>query len=115
MAQYHAENNANSWTLDGASDEQLERWGIDPDCIEKDICAAYLAERIAKRERNAAAQSITRAAKRKELQDNPFDPRTEVSADAKHIAGRIVKHLWILFVLLPFIIGVLLVVVGGIK
>jgi hypothetical protein len=33
----------------------------------------------------------------------PFDPRTEVSADGKHIAGRIVAHLWIIFVLLPFI------------
>jgi hypothetical protein len=30
-----------------------------------------------------------------------FNPRTEVSADAKHIASRIVTHLWILFVLLP--------------
>jgi hypothetical protein len=30
-----------------------------------------------------------------------FDPRTEISADAKHIASRIVTHLWILFVLLP--------------
>jgi hypothetical protein len=27
----------------------------------------------------------------------PFDPRTEISADANHI----VKHLWIIFVVLP--------------
>jgi hypothetical protein len=56
-----------------------------------------------------------RAAKREELQDNPFDPRTEVSADARHIANKIVTHLWILFVLLPFIIGLLLVLLGAIK
>jgi hypothetical protein len=55
------------------------------------------------------------AAKREELQAKRFDPRTEVSADAKHIAGRIVAHLWILFVLLPFIVGLLLVIVGVIK
>jgi hypothetical protein len=54
------------------------------------------------------------AAKREELQAKPFDPRTEVSADA-YIAGRIVTHLWLLFVLLPFIIGVLLVLIGVIK
>jgi hypothetical protein len=48
----------------------------------------------------------------------PFDTRTEVSADAYHIvkcaredsreaAGRIVKHLWIIFVLLPVVLGIL--------
>jgi hypothetical protein len=42
-------------------------------------------------------------------------PRTEVSADAKHIASKIVTHLWILFVLLPFITGMLLALVGVIK
>ena len=36
-----------------------------------------------------------------------FDPRKEVSADALYIAGRIVKHLWIIFVLLPIICAVL--------
>jgi hypothetical protein len=38
-------------------------------------------------------------------QDIPFDPRTEVSADARHIAGRIVTHMWIAAVVLPVIIG----------
>jgi hypothetical protein len=48
----------------------------------------------------------------------PFDPRTDTSADAYHIAGaiakssrenakeasvRIVKHMWIIFVLLPVV------------
>ena len=32
----------------------------------------------------------------------PFCPRTEVPADARYIAGRIIKHLWIIFVALPF-------------
>jgi hypothetical protein len=39
--------------------------------------------------------------------NNPFDSRTEVSADARHIAGHIVKHLWIIFVLLPVVLGIL--------
>jgi hypothetical protein len=48
----------------------------------------------------------------------PFEPRTEVSADAHHIAqwagrdadrnaGRIIKHLWIIFVLLPVVLAIL--------
>jgi hypothetical protein len=45
----------------------------------------------------------------------PFDPRTEVSADAIHIASRIVMHLWIIFVLLPFVAVLLLYVTGAIK
>src|SRR5581483_7755177 len=36
-----------------------------------------------------------------------FDPRKEVSADARYIARRIVTHLWIIFVLLPFILRLL--------
>ncbi len=46
------------------------------------------------------------------LQDlrKPFDPRSEVSADAEHIAGRIIKHLWIIFVLLPVVLGILFVI-----
>jgi hypothetical protein len=34
---------------------------------------------------------------------NAFDARSEVSADARHI----VKHLWIIFVLLPVPLGIL--------
>jgi hypothetical protein len=49
------------------------------------------------------------------LDDYPFDPRTEVSADAKHIAGRIVTHLWVIFVLFPFVIAILLAIAGVIK
>jgi hypothetical protein len=31
-----------------------------------------------------------------------FDPRTEVSADTRHI----VKHLWMIFVILPVVLGI---------
>jgi hypothetical protein len=37
----------------------------------------------------------------------PFDPRLEVSEDARYISGRIVKHLWIIFVLLPVVLAIL--------
>src|ERR1017187_7948464 len=47
--------------------------------------------------------------------DFPFDPRTKISADARHIASRIVTHLWILFVLLPVILAVLLAIFGVLK
>jgi hypothetical protein len=55
------------------------------------------------------------SARRQELEAVPFDPRTEVSADAKHIASRIITHLWILFILVPVIIAILLSVLGVVK
>jgi len=85
-------------------------------------CATLLAEKRAEGAKRAAKLEESREAyrqrqseHREDLENNPFDPRTEVSADAKHIASRIVTHLWILFVLLPVIIGVLLEVLGVIK
>jgi hypothetical protein len=36
-----------------------------------------------------------------------FDHRTEISADARYIAGKIVKHMWVILVLLPFVLAVL--------
>jgi hypothetical protein len=48
-------------------------------------------------------------------EDKAFNPRTEVSADAVYIASRIVKHLWIMFVLLPFVAAVVLIVAGVIR
>jgi hypothetical protein len=41
------------------------------------------------------------------IQANPFDARTEVSADARYIAGHIIKHLWIMLVVLPFVLAIL--------
>ena len=37
----------------------------------------------------------------------PFDPRTEVSADGRYIARKVVTHLWILFVALPVVLIIL--------
>jgi hypothetical protein len=93
-SRYHADEMAQF-----SSDEELEKWGTDPDCVESDACAKILAERIAKQVIKKSEGCAAKAAKRWELQDNPFDPRTEVSADARHIT----KQLWILFVLLPFL------------
>ena len=70
-----------------------------------------LSGRLASREKVKAALAGGRAAKRQELEDNPFDRRTEVSADAK----RIVAHLWILFILLPIVVGLLLTILGVLK
>ena len=44
--------------------------------------------------------------KRQLLRTLPFDARNEVSADARFIAGRIVKHMWLIAVLLPVISGI---------
>jgi hypothetical protein len=35
------------------------------------------------------------------------DVRPQISADAQFIAGKIVKHMWIIFVLLPAVLVVL--------
>jgi hypothetical protein len=48
-------------------------------------------------------QQRVRALRRQELVENPYNPRTEFSADA----NKIVKHLWIIFVLLPLLLWIL--------
>jgi hypothetical protein len=108
--------------LAGASIEELEKWASDPNCDESEICAGLLTERQderetprVKRETSKEAESQRLSERRTELENIPFDPRTEVSADAKHIAGRIITHLWILFILVPVIIAVLLAVLGVFK
>ena len=47
--------------------------------------------------------------------ESRFDPRTEVSADALYVASQIVKHLWILSVGVPILLGLLLWLFGVIK
>jgi hypothetical protein len=106
---YHAELTTGDWPAKGsqavtsASDEQVQKWASDPDCIEQEQAAAHMKWRLAER----AKRKEELVAKRQVLQENPFDPRTEVSADAKHIAGRVVTHLWILFVALPLVLVLL--------
>jgi hypothetical protein len=34
--------------------------------------------------------------------------RPQISADAQFIAGKIVKHMWIIFVLLPVVLAILI-------
>lgn len=103
--------------LEAATDEQLEKWSNDPNCKEHDNAADELSDRRTRRgkqqvyakdlEARREKLRLERTARREELAENPFDPRTEISADAKHIAGRIVTNLWIIFVLLPGVLGIL--------
>jgi hypothetical protein len=109
-----------------ASDEQLGKWASDPYCNQKSLCAAALAKEDilsllatsqAHGPKNDQAlgmsdPTLTNA----QLAQMLFDPRHDVSADARHIAAavesngrRIVKNLWIIFVALPFVLGVLIV------
>jgi len=71
--------------INRASYEQLQK--SDLDCNQRRLCAMALTK----------------------VQEKPFDPRIEISADGRHISGRIVKHLWIIFAALAFIPGVLYV------
>jgi len=89
------------------TDDQLEKLAADPNCSNRDECLETLIGRRARRAERLEAEETRRKNVRAELQDNPFDPRHEVSADARHIAGRIVKHLWIIFVALPFVLAIL--------
>ena len=57
---------------------------------------------------NKEQAEVSAEAERQESLAKQFDPRTEVSADAQHIAGKIVKHMWIIFVLLPVVLAILL-------
>ncbi len=104
---YHAANNGGEWAINQSSTQDLQKWASDPSCIEKDECAAVLAKRIAEEEAQRLEREARNAAKRAQLADDPFDSRTEISADARHVAGRIVTHLWIIFVIMPFVLGIL--------
>jgi hypothetical protein len=83
-----------------ASDSDLVKWASDPDCNQRSLCAQALAKRQGKKDEETAKR-------REELRTNPFDARTEISADARYIAKQIVKHLWIIFVALPIVLAVL--------
>jgi hypothetical protein len=73
-----------------SSDADLQKWASDPNCNQQVICAVALEKRTGNVDAIAA---------------KPFDHRTDVSADAKHIAGRIITHMWIIFVALPFVLA----------
>jgi hypothetical protein len=74
------------YEISPASDADLENWGSDPNCRDREKCLQALAARRAWKEQ-------ARTAKLQVMAANPFDPRTDVSADAKYVAAQIVKHL----------------------
>lgn len=105
---YHAGDvAADPSSISYASFEQLQRWANDPNCIERAQCAIVLKEKIAAAEARRSEHEQRLLQRRTQLLDNPFDPRTEISADARHIATKIVTHLWFLLVGLPIILGLL--------
>jgi len=68
-----------------APDEKLRRWASDPDCNQKLLCAAALA-----REDIVPLLGVPQATRPKNEQgDVPFSPRTELSEDARYLAGLI--------------------------
>ena len=94
------------------SENDLYRWAMDANCHDKKECAEILAVRVRSEQEKppmvvTGGTPVPVSVKQEGPSDNPFDPRNEVSADAKHIAGQIVKHLWIIFVLLPIVLGLL--------
>jgi hypothetical protein len=122
-------NEANRYHIRTASTkaeyQELEKWAHDPNCIEMELCVQELARRQKSNEpcstkpeplpgyqdtlkSSGVQKTPTLPARADEWQrpyqrQDTFNPRTEVSADARHI----VKHLWIIFVLLPFVCALL--------
>lgn len=92
---YHALMGA-SWKLPESSEDDLIRWANDPNCLDHEKCAEILKERSI----NVAGRF---EARRQELQRNPFDPRTEVSAGEQ----KIVNTLWLIFIVVPLVLGVI--------
>jgi hypothetical protein len=120
--QYHIPKEATQAVEDRirqASKRELEKWANDPTCIEMESCGKELERRQNPVERQPDHTVEGSAEKRlpwsRKGADDSFNPRTDISADAKHIASRIVTHLWIIFVLMPFVIGLLLWLFGVIK
>jgi hypothetical protein len=68
--------------------EQLRKWASDPNCNQKDLCAAALANEdvipLLTAPRNPQRQN--------EQVDSPLNPRAEVSEDARYIAGQITQQ-----------------------
>lgn len=86
-----------------ASFEELERWASDPKCSQQAACASLVEQRQA--ERRAHLKD-----KVEKLTENPFDPRTEVSADAKYL----LKNLVLWFLVLPLLLGIAIAALASI-
>jgi hypothetical protein len=100
---------------DGRGSKPMAPWYMNPSLTEREVREASTTqlEKIAAgdsnpsnrrlasdelRRRRGSVEEVEPASMEVPL---PFDPRREVSADAKHIASRIVTHMWTLFLLLP--------------
>lgn len=92
--------------LNNSSDEQLQEWANDPKTANPEDCLNTLQSRRDREVLLLNQEQERLLKKRQALEEDPFDPRAEVSADAR----KIVKNLWIIFVLLPFVIGILFVI-----
>jgi hypothetical protein len=96
--------------LNSKSDSQLEEYIVDQRCNQRWDCEKALAERRRTGRGgpgSEVADGTGEIAAELKVEPIPFNPRRDVSADAVYIAGHIVKHLWIIFVLLPLVLGVL--------
>src|SRR5450755_3916121 len=90
-------------TLDqirSASDCVLASWVNDPQVIDRELCEEVLINRkkenlISRKKRNSTEEQVD---------VSTFNARTDISADAKHIAGRIVLNLWIICIVVPLVI-----------
>lgn len=112
---YHAPSNAEDWALQPLPTETIETLANDPNCVEQEKCRLYLIARLELVEKKAAerrahneALQQAKLVRKLALEENPFDTRTEVSADAIHIASKIVTALWLIAVVLPIACGILL-------
>jgi len=111
---YNAPGKGQLYGLQEYSYADVTEWANDPACIDRERCASELerrakirADRDAAEEKQRLAVEERLAKKRSLLMTDPFDPRTEVSADARYIAGRVVTALWVIFVLVPFVLAIL--------
>lgn len=118
---YHAPGKGDQSQLELYSDDDVSEWANDQACIDRDKCLNELVRRSKVRadqeeirinrealaESQRLAEEVRLSKRRALLEAVPFDSRTEISADARHIAGRVVTALWIIFVLIPFVLGIL--------
>jgi|SRR5208282_97920 len=101
-----------------AQDELKRRSAVEPSKLDKFLNRdGRKSVEVSPEEREEFLNEMKAEEVREELKSNPVNPRTEISADAEYIAkttlaasGRIVKHLWIIFVLLPVVLGILIAI-----
>ena len=104
--------------ISAAALTELEKWASDPERKQQVLCLRELTKRRAGTAESSVpgwTPAMSEATPTSAPQaERSFDARSDVSADAKHIAWavessgrRIVMHLWILFVALPVVLGIL--------